>query len=105
MTGHSRYDDISFRPLLQEVRSLSWQGMWKDLGAGLTVALLTVPQVMAYALIAGLPLTCGLFGALFATALAGYSVHRGTWLWVQLMRLLSWYRRVQQRFCIPTTVV
>ncbi|MDP1835205.1 MAG: SulP family inorganic anion transporter [Chlamydiales bacterium] len=69
MTKRSRYEDISFQPLREDLRALSWQSLKGDLSAALTVALLTVPQVMAYALIAGLPLTCGLFGALFATAL------------------------------------
>lgn len=69
MTTRSRYDDISFQPLREDLRALSWGSFRGDLNAALTVALLTVPQVMAYALIAGLPLTCGLFGALFATAL------------------------------------
>ncbi len=70
MLRRSIYDDISFGSFREEMRSLSWRGIWNDMGAGLTVALLTLPQVMAYALIAGLPLTCGLFGALFATAIA-----------------------------------
>ncbi len=71
MVKHSRYDDISFQPILEDLRSYSWLSWRGDFSAALSVALLTVPQVMAYAMIAGLPLTCGLFGAIFATALAG----------------------------------
>lgn len=69
MTKRSKYDDISLQPIREDLKALSWQSLRGDMCAALTVALLTVPQVMAYALIAGLPLSCGLFGALFATAL------------------------------------
>ncbi len=36
-----------------------------DMTAGLTVAMLLVPQSMAYAMIAGVPITAGLFAAAF----------------------------------------
>lgn len=69
MSKRSRFEDISFQPIREDLRLLSWRTLRSDLGAALTVSLLTVPQVMAYAMLAGLPLTCGLFGALFATIL------------------------------------
>lgn len=42
----------------------------KDAFAGLQVALLTLPQAMAYALVAGLPLSSGLFAAIFSSLIA-----------------------------------
>ncbi|MCP5507090.1 MAG: SulP family inorganic anion transporter [Chlamydiales bacterium] len=50
--------------------NLSAKTLRGDLLAGLTVALLTVPQTMAYALIAGLPLSTGLFAAIFSAMVA-----------------------------------
>jgi SulP family sulfate permease len=70
--------DISLQPFRDDLVGSTWQSLRCDLIAGCHVALLTMPQVMAYALIAGLPLTCGLFGAIFATmiaALLGSSRH------------------------------
>lgn len=65
----TRHEDISFSPLREDLRAICWGSLRNDLCAAFTVAMLTIPQVMAYAMVAGLPLTCGLFGALFATAL------------------------------------
>lgn len=42
----------------------------QDALAAISVALLTVPQSMAYALLAGLPLTSGLFAAIYSSILA-----------------------------------
>src|SRR6516162_10156339 len=42
----------------------------RDLIAGVTVATVAVPQAMAYALIAGIPPTYGLYTAIVMTALA-----------------------------------
>lgn len=72
------HHDISLAPLQEDLEASTWSSLRKDIIAGCTVALLTIPQVMAYALMAGLPLTCGLFGAVFATmltALLGSSRH------------------------------
>ena len=38
--------------------------MWSDLGAGLTVGAMLVPQAMAYALLAGLPPEVGLYASI-----------------------------------------
>lgn len=70
--------DISLRPLIEDIRYSRWSTLRADLIAGFNVALLTMPQVVAYALMAGLPLTSGLFGSIFATifaALLGSSRH------------------------------
>lgn len=71
-------DDISLRGLTRDLRKSTWESIRADLFAGLTVAMLTVPQAMAYALVAGLPISCGLFAAIFSTiitALFGSSRH------------------------------
>lgn len=70
MTINYQYDDISFTPLKEDATSYSRKAFRSDLIAALTVALLTVPQAMAYSLLAGLPLTCGLFAAIFSSIAA-----------------------------------
>lgn len=59
-------DDLSFSFFKKELTGYSWKGLWQDLIAGIQVALLTIPQAMAYALVAGLPISCGIFAAIFA---------------------------------------
>lgn len=63
-------DDISFQSLQEDVEGYSWEAFRADLHAGLTVALVTVPQAMAFALVAGLPMSCGLLAAIFSSILA-----------------------------------
>ena len=58
-------DDISFVPFKKEIAGYSSDTLKQDLLAALSVALLTIPQAMGYALLAGLPLSCGLFAAIF----------------------------------------
>ena len=69
-------DELSFTHLFNELRGYNFEYFKKDLFAGVQVSLLTIPQAMAYALVAGLPLSAGLFAAIFSTlvgALAGSS--------------------------------
>ena len=40
--------------------------------AGLSVAMLTVPQAMAYALVAGLPVSAGLYSAIFSAIIVAF---------------------------------
>jgi sulfate permease, SulP family len=63
-------EDLSFSSLKEDVKTYSWQKLKKDLFAGLTVAFITVPQAMAFALVAGLPLSCGLFAAIYSAIIA-----------------------------------
>lgn len=63
-------DDISLRSIERDIRKSTWESLRSDLFAGVTVALLAVPQAMAYALVAGLPISCGLFAAIFSTIIA-----------------------------------
>lgn len=71
-------DDISLLRCTRDFENYSWNFLRKDLMAGLSVALLSVPQAMACAMAAGLPLSCGLFSAIFSAilvALLGSSRH------------------------------
>jgi len=62
----------SFRPPIIDVlygyNSMNWSGDWR---AGVNVALLAIPQGMAYALVAGLPITYGLLGSAIAALMGG----------------------------------
>ncbi|MBV1790571.1 SulP family inorganic anion transporter [Marinobacterium sp. D7] len=56
--------------LLNWTRDLTGQKLRADLLAGLSGAVLGLPQVMAYAMIAGMPPETGLYSAIIVTALA-----------------------------------
>src|SRR4051794_20002409 len=51
-------------PLMRTLRSYTGSRLRVDAVAGLTVAALSVPAAMAYAEVAGLPLSAGLYGLL-----------------------------------------
>ena len=53
-----------FIPFLSWIRAYGRRHVKADLVAGLTVAVVAVPQCMAYALIAGLPVQYGLYAAI-----------------------------------------
>ncbi len=65
-------DDISFSELKTELQGYSWKSFRCDAIPALTVALLTLPQAMAAALLAGLPLSSGLFAAIYSSILASF---------------------------------
>ncbi|MBI3901089.1 MAG: SulP family inorganic anion transporter, partial [Chlamydiia bacterium] len=56
---------ISFAPFLQDIHNYNSTYFRNDLFASLAVALMTIPQSIAYSLLAGLPPTAGLFAAIF----------------------------------------
>jgi sulfate permease, SulP family len=58
-------------PALGALRAYSLQSFRSDALAGLTVATVAVPQVMAYATIAGIPAQQGLYAAIIMTAVGG----------------------------------
>jgi len=71
-------DDLSLDHLRRDIQGYSMNTFRQDAIAGLSVALLTIPQAMAYALAAGLPISCGLLAAVFSamiTAFFGSSRH------------------------------
>ncbi len=55
---------VDFVPFLSWIRGYGGRHFRADLVAGLTVAVVAVPQCMAYALIAGLPVQYGLYAAI-----------------------------------------
>lgn len=68
----------NFVPFLSWMRGYKQRFLRPDLLAGLTVAVMTVPQSMAYALIAGLPVQYGLYASIVPTivgCLWGSSAH------------------------------
>jgi SulP family sulfate permease len=58
---------ISFTPFLEELKTYNYSTLRADLLAALAVALMTIPQSIAYSLLAGLPPTAGLYSAIFGT--------------------------------------
>lgn len=66
-------DELSFTHLFHELRGYNFDFFKKDLFAGIQVSLLTIPQAMAYALVAGLPLSAGLLAAIFSTLIGALS--------------------------------
>jgi SulP family sulfate permease len=65
-----RQQAISFTPFAQEYREYNWKYLRNDAWAALAVALMTIPQSIAYSLLAGLPPTAGIFSAIFGTIFA-----------------------------------
>ena len=61
MQSISPSEHISFSPLKEDLKGYSLNKFYRDVGASITVALMTIPQSMAYSVLAGLPFTCGLF--------------------------------------------
>lgn len=61
---------ISFTPFLEEWREYNFSYLRNDVWAAIAVALMTIPQSIAYSLLAGLPPTAGLFSAIFGTIFA-----------------------------------
>ena len=66
----SRISLASFRPrLLEALRGYGGQSLQKDLGAGLTVAIVALPLAMAFAIASGLQPQAGLWTAIIAGTL------------------------------------
>lgn len=70
-----------FAPFRSWLKGYNSEKLFKDFIAGLTVAVVLIPQVMAYAILAGLPPVYGLYAAFLGTAVAalwGSSQHLST---------------------------
>ena len=63
-------DEISLSHWRNELDGYNLGALKKDFYAAVQVALLTIPQAMAYALVAGLPLSAGLMAAIFSSLVA-----------------------------------
>ncbi len=71
----------TFFPFLAWLNDYNSDKLYKDFIAGLTVAIISIPQVMAYSILAGLPPVYGLYAAFLGTAVAslwGSSIHLST---------------------------
>ena len=76
--SHSLQDDLSLTCFRKDFDRYSWSGFRSDMIAGLSVAMLTVPQALAYPLVAGLPVSAGLYASIFTAlivAIFGSSRH------------------------------
>ena len=60
----------NFLPFLSWLKEYDRGKLFSDFIAGLTVAVILIPQVMAYAILAGLPPVYGLYAAFLGTAVA-----------------------------------
>lgn len=75
---HAAHDDISLIYFKKDFERYSWNSLRSDMIAGLAVSMLTLPQSLAYALVAGLPVSTGLYAAIFSSiivAIFGSSRH------------------------------
>lgn len=75
---HAAHDDISLTYFKKDFERYSWSSLRSDMIAGLAVSMLTLPQSLAYALVAGLPVSTGLYAAIFSSiivAIFGSSRH------------------------------
>lgn len=65
-----RFRPISLAPFMGEFRDYRFSTFRTEAFGALAVALLTIPQAIAYSLLAGLPPTAGIFSAIFGTIFA-----------------------------------
>ncbi len=65
-----RLRPISLAPFVEEFRGYHFPTFRIELLSALAVALLTIPQAIAYSLLAGLPPSAGIFSAIFGTIFA-----------------------------------
>jgi sulfate permease, SulP family len=69
---HSIHDEISLTSFKKDFEKYSWGAMRQDLVAGISIAMLSVPTAMAFALAAGLPVSCGLLAAIFSAMIVSF---------------------------------
>ena len=60
-----------FFPIYDSVKSYSFQDWRKDIVAGITVAIMLIPQGMAYSMLAGMPPIYGLYAGLIPLFIYG----------------------------------
>lgn len=71
-SSYSAADEITLLPFKKEALSYRWKMLQQDLHAAFAVALLTLPQVLGYSVLVGLPLFCGVFAAIYSAAIAAF---------------------------------
>ena len=65
-----QFDDVSLLACKRDLEGTTFKSLSQDMLAGISVALLTLPQAMAYSMLAGLPLYCGLIAAIYSALVA-----------------------------------
>lgn len=70
--SHIQQDEISLISFKKDFERYSWSSLRSDLVAGLSVAMLTVPLALAYALVAGLPVSTGLYASIFSAMIVAF---------------------------------
>lgn len=70
MSINYQFDDISLFSIRKDAAGYSTSLFRQDAWAALSVALLTIPQAIAYSLLAGLPISCGIFASIFSALIA-----------------------------------
>lgn len=70
--ANNYFDDIAFTSLREDIENVSLGSLRSDLLAAVTVVFLTIPQTLAYALVAGLPLWTAIYSAIFSAAIASF---------------------------------
>ncbi|MBN1914492.1 MAG: SulP family inorganic anion transporter [Parachlamydiales bacterium] len=62
---------ISLIPFWKELKTYEYRFFKKDIFSSLSIAFVTIPQAIAYSLIAGLPVSAGLYSAIFGSIFTG----------------------------------
>jgi len=63
-------DDLSLEPLAKDVDRYTFQKLRGDISAALSVALLSIPQALAFSIVAGVPPIAGLISMVLGTMIA-----------------------------------
>ena len=71
MNEKAFFTDVVLFPFVKDIKRYRVRTFRDDLFAAFSVALLTIPQSIAYSLLAGLPPMAGLFAAIFGTIFVG----------------------------------
>lgn len=66
----SLQDEISFEPIKKDLRRYCTNTFLADLWAGISVALFSFPQAIAYSIVAGLPPSAGIVGTVLGATIA-----------------------------------
>jgi SulP family sulfate permease len=70
--SHTLQDEISLTAFRKDFERYSFNALRSDMMSGLAVAMLTVPQALAYAIVAGLPISAGLYAAIFSSMIVAF---------------------------------
>ncbi len=70
--SHIAQDELSLKAFQKDFERYSWNALRSDLIAGLAVAMLTLPQALAYSLVAGLPVSTGLYASIFSAIIVAF---------------------------------